>query len=652
MTTISTASLKKQIPSRKMIFVLLPALCFLCFVSCRSNHEDETGKGPEKETSLGMSANEKGRLKTLIQSEDLILELTPRLAKIGVSQAQCLTRQTPSVAISELASLQVLRSLETIGTGEKKRRHLEPAISNDVFHTIEWPLSPKSVQADAAKTSNPWQPLEGYFDNVSSTKFGVISAHFLEDGRFEMVTTFSARATRDQKPYGLKAKQTLRWEKKSAGWQLIEWHQDSFHMQSAPHLLFTDQLKKALPDPYSYKLATRSYHDEFLVQLIKKGTIQLSPRKLLSYFTISTTSNHPAVCVVDYNNDGLDDLFITARWGSTQLLHNKGDGTFEDVSWEVGLQAPSGVTCALFADFDNDGDQDVVLGFYLDPIKFYRNDKGRFRVVADSLSPFNGITNVTALSASDLNRDGLLDLYVSTYRPGYIESNLWESHFLTQKQRLRLHHEKLKLAHNHWTNQVGAPNALLLNRGKCAFQRAEPKGADLWRNSYQSAWADYDGDGDDDLYVCNDFAEDTLLRNDTPVGSMVPVFKNVTQATLKGGSIAFGMGVAWGDYDNDGDLDLYVSNMYSKAGKRILKQTDPAIADRVKASAAGNFMYKNEGGVLSLVSGSEPDRQHVNKVGWSFGGQFADFNNDGKMDLYVPSGFYTPPAEIATEVDL
>jgi hypothetical protein len=111
------------------------------------------------------------------------------------------------------------------------------------------------------------------------------------------------------------------------------------------------------------------------------------------------------------------------------------------------------------------------------------------------------------------------------------------------------------------------------------------------------------------------------------------------------------MGASWGDYNNDGLLDLYVSNMYSKAGNRIIKQIDD-VHPKIKVASQGNFLYKNLGGKFKQVAGLKKDDQQVSKVGWSFGGQFADFDNDGLLDLYVPSGYYTPDKAIQTSGDL
>ena len=73
---------------------------------------------------------------------------------------------------------------------------------------------------------------------------------------------------------------------------------------------------------------------------------------------------------------------------------------------------------------------------------------------------------------------------------------------------------------------------------------------------------------------------------------------------------------------------------------------------KIAAATRGNFLFQNTGGQFEQVAGTGKDSQQVSKVGWSFGGQFADFDNDGKLDLYVPSGFYTPPLEIQVPGDL
>jgi hypothetical protein len=85
--------------------------------------------------------------------------------------------------------------------------------------------------------------------------------------------------------------------------------------------------------------------------------------------------------------------------------------------------------------------------------------------------------------------------------------------------------------------------------------------------------------------------------------------------------------------------------MYSRAGHRILKKF-PDADERIKTSSRGNFLFRNLDGKFEQVAGFDESDQHVSKVGWSYGGQFADFDNDSNLDIYVPSGYYTPPPQI------
>ena len=194
-------------------------------------------------------------------------------------------------------------------------------------------------------------------------------------------------------------------------------------------------------------------------------------------------------------------------------------------------------------------------------------------------------------------------------------------------------------------------NILLMNRGN-RFEQAEISDElEQWRTTFQTVWNDIDGDGDEDLYVCNDFAPDAVLRNDTERGSFEIQFTDISSEVAPEGLMAFAMGASWGDFNNDGELELYVSNMYSKAGNRIVAQLDNP-DPRIGISAVGNFLYAVKGDKFEQLAGMANDQQHVSEVGWSFGGQFADFDNDGYLDLYVPSGNYTAPKEVATQEDM
>jgi hypothetical protein len=277
---------------------------------------------------------------------------------------------------------------------------------------------------------------------------------------------------------------------------------------------------------------------------------------------------------------------------------------------------------------------------------------------------------MTAVSASaaDYNGDGLLDLYLLTYRPSTIGGNSspsggsggigaqtehWPDDFYPPAMAAEYYrrHREANSGNDpqfpNLLNQIGPPNILYVNRGKGRFEIAEENAQlGIWSNSLQATWADYDEDGDPDVFIANDWAPDNLFRNDGESG--------FTDVTKEAGLTEFGfaMGATWGDYDNDGLQDLYVSNMFSKAGARITNRV-PGIAGIYKQSAAGNYLYRQRANhTFELVSGDKPPALAVTKAGWSWGGQFADFDNDGFLDLYVLSGYFTAPEAVSSELDL
>jgi hypothetical protein len=186
----------------------------------------------------------------------------------------------------------------------------------------------------------------------------------------------------------------------------------------------------------------------------------------------------------------------------------------------------------------------------------------------------------------------------------------------------------------------GQRNVLARNQGGWRFVDAtEALGLDAnnRRFSFAAAFEDYDDDGDLDLYVANDFGRNNLYRND---GGR---FEDVAaQAGVE--DVSAGMGVTWGDYDGDGRLDLYVSNMFSSAGQRVTYQrrfrpsSDEATRALYQRHARGNSLFHNEGdGTFTDVSASAG----VSMGRWAWGGLFVDLNDDAAPDIVVPNGFYT-----------
>ena len=188
----------------------------------------------------------------------------------------------------------------------------------------------------------------------------------------------------------------------------------------------------------------------------------------------------------------------------------------------------------------------------------------------------------------------------------------------------------------------GGANVLLENQGNFHFvdvTDARGMGVDNSRFSFAASWEDYDNDGDLDVYIANDFGPNTLLRNDG--GRFVDV--SVESGTQNWG---FGMSATWADYDRDGNMDIYVSSMFSGAGNQVIPQADfnrsmpEEIRRKYLKMVRGNSLLRNLGqGRFSDVTNPMVEGYG----GWAWGGKFADLNNDGWEDIYVANGYISQP---------
>ncbi|MDB4491545.1 VCBS repeat-containing protein [bacterium] len=188
--------------------------------------------------------------------------------------------------------------------------------------------------------------------------------------------------------------------------------------------------------------------------------------------------------------------------------------------------------------------------------------------------------------------------------------------------------------------QNGGASMLLRNDGNWEFNDATAEaGMDHNNNrfSFAASWEDYDNDGDLDLYVANDYGRNNLYQQTNGR------FKDIANE-LGLEDMSSGMSVAWGDYNRDGNMDLYVSNMFSAAGNRITyqrqfqTQTDDSTRKVFQRHARGNSLFKSIGkGKFQDVS-VESD---VTMGRWAWGSAFIDINNDSWQDLIVANGFIT-----------
>ena len=339
------------------------------------------------------------------------------------------------------------------------------------------------------------------------------------------------------------------------------------------------------------------------------------------------TTGWNGVTLGDVNGDGWDDMYLPQTGGlPNRLLVRQLDGTFRDVSAESGTDWLDPSHGALLVDLDNDGDQDLVISM-AEGVLFQENDgRGKFSIRSAKLMPAG---HPYGLAAADYDEDGDLDLYVACYHPraGATRNFVFA--------RPMPYHEAAN----------GAPNQLLRNEGNWKFVDAtRDLGLQVNNNrySYAPAWQDYDGDGDLDLYVANDFGSNNLYRQDRSPDGLIHFAEVAAAAGVT--DTAAGMSACWGDYDGDGRPDLYVSNMFSSAGSRIAHQPAfQAVADAstravFQRHARGNSLFRNAGdGTFADVS--ESARVMLGR--WAWGSRFTDFNNDGAPDLYVANGFIT-----------
>jgi len=635
-------------------FSLLACATTVLMVGCRD------APSPPKQAKLAVVdepelSNEQLRIRGITDSETVIQGLsgkksilTTALKDAQVDLAAVVSGKIKYVGIADQTIDSLLSSAEGNSQGS-------------LATFMYWPINP---EVELIEFTEVWAPMlkNGRFDD---TQLGVLKGSFNESGVFEMETKFEGRMLRNGEPLGVRAYQTLGWQEVAENdWKLVSWKQKKFTVINSPGNLFEEVTADLIPDVETLNAVSTATHEDLIItrcgemeivrslengKMVEAQAIKEAKDEFKGCNDWGSVGQYPSVSVVDFDNDGYEDLFMTDRWQSVQLLRNQGDETFVDVTKSVGIDVPEMATCGYFFDFDNDGDSDLLIGMSMVPSQFFENVGGKFKPHEAINEVLRETRFVNAISVADLNRDGLEDLYLSTYATGTGPIDDWIGFVTREKEQLKT---RLKiLGNDKFVDRGGPPNILLMNRGESFEWVKMDDGLKQYRNSYQTSWNDYDTDGDLDLYICNDFAPDVFLRNDTERGSYKPVFTDVTSTVIPTMDMGFGMGCSWGDYDNDGDLDLYVSNMYSKAGNRIVDQVKDA-DPRLKVAAHGNFLFENQEGVFKQVAGDEEGEQHVARVGWSYGGQFADFDNDGNLDIYVPSGCYSAPEEVKTKIDL
>jgi tetratricopeptide (TPR) repeat protein len=332
------------------------------------------------------------------------------------------------------------------------------------------------------------------------------------------------------------------------------------------------------------------------------------------------------VAAGDFDNDGFDDFYVCQPAGlPNRLYRNRGDGTFEDVTEKAGVGVLDNTACALFADFDNKGVQDLLVVCGTGPLLFQNQGNGTFVIKRDAFKfarPPQG--TFTHAAIADYDNDGRLDIYFCMYM-----------YYLGLDQ----YHYPIP----YFDARNGPPNCLMHNEGNGSFvEKTQASGlnADNDRYSFACAWGDSRSNGLPDLFVANDFGSSQLYRNNGN-GTF-----HVASSEAHIEEVGAGMGCSWADIDNDGRQDIYVTSMWEAAGQRVSeqKQFHPEAPEKIRElyqrHARGNALYQNQGeGKFKNIA-----RQAGVEMGrWTWSSDFFDFDHDGYSDLYVANGYISGP---------
>ena len=321
---------------------------------------------------------------------------------------------------------------------------------------------------------------------------------------------------------------------------------------------YTASLNFPTQDEFQGALAGGVY-DGFVAK-ISTGSLAFSEE-----IVPTSSGNNEGVAMADYDGDGDLDVFVAGQNTGDRLYENDGSGNFADVAGAEGVADGTNGRGAAWGDYDNDGDPDLYLTRVSATNVLYTNNSNSFSSVG--LGGGNGLAAIWV----DYDSDGDLDIFGG--------------------------------------NDTGSANHFLFrNDGGGSFvDRGGNAGFAALANAYGADWADFDNDGDLDLYIANyqNGVEDQLFRNDGGGN-----FADVTASSPIGPSV-FTVGAAWADFDNDGDMDIYVAEQ-----------------------SGSDYLYQNNAGTFSNVANA----LGINNTGSAQSVSWADFDNDGDLDVYVGNG--------------
>ena len=330
-----------------------------------------------------------------------------------------------------------------------------------------------------------------------------------------------------------------------------------------------------------------------------------------------TIPNTGGVYSFDYNKDGYIDLLIddVTHYRGFILYKGTREGVFKNSTDEVKLPPLQSPSLVAIADLDNDGWEDIVIG----PGLIFKNNFGENFVNVSRNSNLSRLGNLretqnfSSISVADYDRDGLVDLYICRSSPNP-DGGSWING---------------KMEDNYETQ-------LLKNKGNFIFEDVTKKSnaSGEKRSVFTTVFSDFNNDFWPDIYLIHEFGNGVLLLNDQK-GKFEKIM--IAEFASDFGS----MGLAIGDFNNDKNIDIYVSSMYSSAGTRVISNLkensfDKKVMSELKSMVRGSQLYSNLG---ELKFEKMADKYNLASVGWGYGPIMSDLNNDSWLDIYTTSGF-------------
>lgn len=312
-----------------------------------------------------------------------------------------------------------------------------------------------------------------------------------------------------------------------------------------------------------------------------------------------------ASALIDVDGDGIDELFVGGGIGQADALMKYNGKEFIDIanSYQLSKDLNKTTQGAAVMDMTQDGLPDLLV-CREGTVLLYINERGKFSLPQDLQLQFNEKSDPMSITIADLNQDGWADLFISTY----IKKHLMEGQTIFNK------------------SDYGSTSELFLNQGNNTFSNiTQSSGLQYVHNTFCAVFVDFNNDNLPDLVVAHDTGEPRIYKNNGDA-----TFSMVKHPLT--GLFSYPMGIAVGDYDNNGFQDVFFSNVGCTMPAEILRgdlrDDQTLIVDLILLANDGNFNFTDKS-----------KEAMVNLYEFSWGALFEDFNLDGLQDLVFSENY-------------